>query len=356
MASFSDFDFTGDDNAQGVDTDPTPDQTFDWERYLDEAYPDPNDRSVAEDAGIDGIEDDATNYVEPGAGDTFAGQDPTVFAAEGDPDEPTAQTSDVPPVEAEQQTAPAVNDPKTLGQKDDPEAREQAGDQQAGDVEDDDADPADVSSAEGDVDAFDDVDFPEQGIRASETWVEIPRSTQAVSWNRVFPGLRVQELRIDPRLTDPLDITLFATEPFINIKLADANWWLGRGKGTLYDEQLRVERTLARIRDEFDASRRRENKANRMDLDALQRFEKKLDKMDDVDWWDWMDYFDADGDADNDGVEDDFDVVPDDDGEDIGELDLVTTPTTLADMGDVEGLIDNDTFLNEFQNNNADTI
>lgn len=188
MASLVDFDFTGDDG--GPDTDPTP---FD---ISNEMSPDT--------VSSDGIQDDATNYVEPGVGDTFAGQDPTVFAAEGDPDEPESQTSDTPPLEAEQQTA-TYNDPKNLGEKDDPESQEQVGDQQAGDVEDDTADPADVDSS-GTVDSADDIAHQEQGIDNDEVTAKEPeRTVESAEWTplEVGPGLesRKAEARYQ-QLTD----------------------------------------------------------------------------------------------------------------------------------------------------------
>lgn len=171
MASLWDFDFTGDD--PGPDTDPTPDSTNGYDDWP-----------------FDLVEDDATDYKEPGVGDTFLGQDPTVFAAEGNPDEPGAQTSDVPPLEAEQQTA-TNNDPQNFGEKDDPESQEQPGDQQAGDNEDDTADPADVDSS-GIVDSADDIEYPEQGIDNDETTTRQPE-------------------RIEPAETTPFTVAPFMT-------------------------------------------------------------------------------------------------------------------------------------------------
>lgn len=182
MPSLMDFDFTGD--GGGPDTDPTPDFNT----------------SLFEDDGPDGQPDDRDNYQEPGVGNTFDGQDPTVFAAEGDPDEPTVQQSaTVPEIEAEEQTAPSVNDPTTLGQEDDPEAVEQPTDEQAGDDEDDSSDPADIHP---DVSSEDEVRYPEQGIDSDEDTVRTPEETIPVYYDRTRydevvdpgPGLEVQKL------------------------------------------------------------------------------------------------------------------------------------------------------------------
>jgi hypothetical protein len=71
-----DFNFTGDD--PGPQTDPMPDAGDGWEEAV--------------------FEDDAANYREPGRGGAFSGEDPSVWDGEGDPDEPEYQGSDVPPV------------------------------------------------------------------------------------------------------------------------------------------------------------------------------------------------------------------------------------------------------------------
>lgn len=158
MASLYDFDFTGD--GGGPDTDPTPD-----DESVDPAAP-------------DGLPDDVDNYQEPGVGNSFDGQDPTVFAAEGDPDEPTAQIGPVPTTEAENQSAPGVNDPHSLGQEDDPEAVENPTDEQAGDDEEDSSDPADVLPRTGHW--SDMIRYPEQGIDSGELTVRTPEQIESV--------------------------------------------------------------------------------------------------------------------------------------------------------------------------------
>lgn len=75
MPSLEDFNFTGD--SLGPDTDPVPDN------YTGAEIPG---------------EDDVANYPEPGEGETFLGGDPSVWSGQGDPDEPDAWTSDVPPL------------------------------------------------------------------------------------------------------------------------------------------------------------------------------------------------------------------------------------------------------------------
>lgn len=179
MASLMDFDFSGD--GGGPDTDPTPD--------FETAAETPND----------GQPDDRDNYQEPGVGNSFDGQDPSVWAAEGDPEEPTAQQSaTVPEIEAENQTA-TVNNPTTLGQEDDPEAVEQPGDEQAGDDEDDSSDPADIHP---NISSEEEVRYPEQGIESDEDTVRTPTETTPVYYDRSRydevvnpgPGLEVQKL------------------------------------------------------------------------------------------------------------------------------------------------------------------
>jgi hypothetical protein len=70
MSKFYDFNFG--DEGGGPDTDPIPDD------------PDAADPT-------DGLPDDNTNYVEPGEGDSFRGEDPSVWAGAGNPEEPEAQ-------------------------------------------------------------------------------------------------------------------------------------------------------------------------------------------------------------------------------------------------------------------------
>lgn len=314
MPSFQDFNFTGDD--PGPDTDPTPEgNLFDWNTYLDENF--------EQDIGPDGIEDDATNYREPGVGDSFLGQDPTVFAAEGDPDEPTAQTSDVPPIETEQQTAEENPDPRMLGEKDDPEAQEAIGDNQEGDVEDDDSDPALIKQAEDDVDPTEEIRHPEQGFEDSETTVTVyPEDYQP--W--------------DNRPAEPS-----AKQDIPKEVMQD-----------LIDSAQELARSFERIIAELDDMR---------PIGDLPNFAAD---------WNILGHFDLIGSLQSgetelgdqlDGFEDEVDasqlisaLVDNEDGDIDEALDLVLSPTDLGDMVDVDGLIDNDTFLTEFQANNADTI
>lgn len=158
MASLYDFDFTGD--GGGPDTDPTP------------------DGDEFSDGAPDGVPDDVDNYQEPGVGNSFDGQDPTVFAAEGDPDEPEAQIGPVPTTEAENQSAPGVNDPHSLGQEDDPEAVENETDEQVGDDEEDSSDPANILPRTGHWSDL--IRYPEQGIDSDELTVKTPEQVESV--------------------------------------------------------------------------------------------------------------------------------------------------------------------------------
>lgn len=116
MASLKDFDFTGDGSAIGPDTDPRPDgqrlKNIGGTWYILDA---------------EGEIIDEANFAEPGVGDSFDGQDPTVFAAEGNPDVNYID-GQVPPIEAENQSAPSINDPLTIGQMEEPGALENLGD------------------------------------------------------------------------------------------------------------------------------------------------------------------------------------------------------------------------------------
>lgn len=128
MAKFADSNFS--DDGGGPDTDPTPS-----EHLLDDD--DPTDLQTTD--PTDDLPTDATNYTEPGEGDSFRGADPTVFSGNGNPEEPQAQVDQATaPVETYEQTATAPNDP-SYGRQDDPDAVEQLGDEAAGDDETDDA-------------------------------------------------------------------------------------------------------------------------------------------------------------------------------------------------------------------------
>lgn len=118
MSRFYDFNFADDD--PGPDTDPTVDFPEDAENG-------------------DNIPNDATNYDEPGSGDTFSGRDPSVWDGSGNPEEPEAQDDQAAaPIETEAQSA-TVPPPAQYGQRDNPEATPQQGDDQSGDDEDDDS-------------------------------------------------------------------------------------------------------------------------------------------------------------------------------------------------------------------------
>lgn len=128
MAKFYDQNF-GDDEP-GPDTDPTPDIDNDEENNIDD--------------GLTPI--DQTNYQEPGIGDSFAGEDPSVWEAEGNPEKPEAQTDQATsPIEIDNQSATVPDGGGTFGRNDDPDAKEDIADEETGDDEDDTARPEQTS-------------------------------------------------------------------------------------------------------------------------------------------------------------------------------------------------------------------
>lgn len=128
MAKFTDNNF-GDDEP-GPDTDPIPDIDNDEENNIDDGL----------------TPTDQTNYQEPGIGDSFAGEDPSVWEAEGNPEKPEAQTDQATsPIEIDSQSATVPDGGGTFGRNDDPDAKENIADEEAGDDEDDTAKIEDVS-------------------------------------------------------------------------------------------------------------------------------------------------------------------------------------------------------------------
>lgn len=134
MAKFNDFNF-GDDGG-GPDTDPTP-----GDPLIDDSS---DDSSLQTSDPTDTLPTDATNYTEPGEGDSFRGEDPSVWSGNGNPDEPQAeQDLATVPVETQELSATAPGDP-SYGRKDDPDVVEQLGDEAYGDDEIDDTNPEDI--------------------------------------------------------------------------------------------------------------------------------------------------------------------------------------------------------------------
>jgi hypothetical protein len=127
MSKFGDFNF-GDDADIGPDTDPTPD--------------DPNNVS-----GTDNIPNDRNNFDEPGEGDSFRGEDVSVWDASGNPEEPGAQTDQAhAPIEMDSQSAVVPDGGGSVGRNDDSDAQENKGDEQTGDKEDDTPKPEETIS------------------------------------------------------------------------------------------------------------------------------------------------------------------------------------------------------------------
>lgn len=106
-----------------VDTDPTPELV------------DPDEDNNEETT-------DRTNYTEPGAGDSFSGEDVSVWESEGNPEEPEKQTDQATaPIEIDSQSATVPDGGGTFGRNDDPDAKENVTDEEYGDDEDDTAKP-----------------------------------------------------------------------------------------------------------------------------------------------------------------------------------------------------------------------
>lgn len=350
MASFNEFlfdnDFTGDD--PGPDTDPTPDR-----------IPEVGDSNAAD----GGNDTDVDNYEEPGEGDTFVGQDPTVFASEGNPEKPFATEGAVPPIEAEQQTA-TYNDPKLLGEQDDPESKEQIGDEQEGDEENDTADPANISP---DVDAEDEVEYPEQGQDSDELTakdpekIEIPTYYDVNAFEPVEVGIGLEKRR------ELADIT---TQAETNLERS-----IREGVQGVLEEYERSRITLDDFREaSVELSQRYLGVFNlsledfsgpRIDLDPEspdyifggETFGEMITEFFSPESPDYLLGASSVGSM----FEDWVDVA---NGGEFGEViienlgvdDLFTSETSLPEFNDVIGGIDQDTYLTEFQWLNADDV
>lgn len=223
----------------------------------------------------------------PGAGDSYQGTDPSAFSEQDGT------------VDEQQAAAP---DAHTLGQSDDPEAQEAVGDEAEGDDEDDTSDPAQVDSGEA-IDATDEVQYPEQGIDADELTIREPEQVHLVTLDDRKLLLTDQEL----------------VEELRSLEVEDREAFLR----SIFDEILQERQ---RIADEFASV-----------LDTNNIFEYLLDIDDKV--TNQMANF----------AFDDFEDV-ELDGEDNDDLgDGFTTPSLLAEMSDIIGGVDQDTFLTEFQ-------
>lgn len=118
------------DDSQDVDTDPTP-EIFD------------SDENNNEDSE-DNI--DKTNYEEPGNGDSFSGEDVSVWEGEGNAEKPETWTDQATaPIEISEQSATVPDGGGTFGRNDDPDAKEDIADEEAGDDEDDTARPEETT-------------------------------------------------------------------------------------------------------------------------------------------------------------------------------------------------------------------
>lgn len=84
---------------------------------------------------------------EPGAGDSFSGEDVSVWEGEGNPEKPEAQTDQATsPIEIDSQSATVPDGGGTFGRSDDPDAKENVADEETGDDEDDVARPEQANS------------------------------------------------------------------------------------------------------------------------------------------------------------------------------------------------------------------
>lgn len=300
MPSLWDFNFTGDD--PGPDTDPTPDGVFGEE--------------------LPG-EDDATNYQEPGYGETFGGGDPTVFSNQGDPDEPEEQTSDVPPIETDEQTATVPGEDygtAAPGRADDPEVGEHPGDEAAGDDEDDGPpDPALIDATEQ-IDSTEEVRYPEQGRDTDDLTVRSPETVRGpdltgLTEALVESALPFDEAKADLELMNELLAWQHRQNEIMKAELLDfaVRFLDYRGPLAQYDE-------ASNLYDPMDL----------LDFDDASIFDVEARVLNDGEDFTLLD---VDG-------PDDFDPLLYDE--------FFTTQTSLLEFSDVVGGIDIDTMLVEF--------
>lgn len=225
----------------------------------------------------------------PGAGDSYQGTDPTAFSEQDGT------------IDEQQAAAP---DAHTIGQSDDPEAQEAVGDEAEGDDEDDTSDPAQVDSGEA-IDATDEVRYPEQGQDAQELTIREPESIDPQDYSGPASVL-VTDPELFDHIQDLLNIAAKEREDFLQ-ELVD-----------LRDQMLLDE--LDTILD-----------IHQNTLDYILDIDDKITNQ--------MSNF----------AFDDFEDV-ELDGEDNDDLgDGFTTPSLLAEMADIVGGVDQDTFLTEFQ-------
>lgn len=301
MPSFSDF------TQEGFpDYDATPEE-LQPPTELQPGYDPENDPFQSFDADIAFQSTSNEEPDPPGAGDSYQGTDPTAFSEQdGTIDEQAA----------------AAPDAQTLGQSDDPEAQEDTGDEAYGDDEDDTSDPAQVDSGEH-ISAVEEVRYPEQGSDADELTVREPES--------INPG----------DYAGPASVLV--TDPELFKVVEELLDW----QATEWDNFL-----LELLEGVTDAR-------DRSDARLLRRLDRTLDQQDQA-MFDALDYLlDLDDKITNQMANfafDEFDSV-ELDGEDNDDLgDGFTTPSLLAEMADIVGGVDQDTFLTEFQWLNAEDI
>ena len=245
---------------------------------------------------------------DPGAGDSYEGTDPSVF------DEMDDQTDN--------QSAPAVQDPQSFGQKDDPEAKENIGDEAYDDDEDDTSDPALIDAGET-VSSVGEVRYPEQGIDSDElTYVPLYQPSDEVEEP-------VEEVAVAQEEEDEEEEQALEDDT-TREDIGDNPSFLQNVYDTLSDQFD----SLVSAYDLFLAERIDPEELNILSLFTVNLFsDKKL-------------FFDIDQIYEEFGFPEESSML--EDGDDITN-DLVTSPTLLAGFAEMEGSIAMDTYLSEFQ-------
>jgi hypothetical protein len=306
MPSMADFNFAGDD--PGPSTDPE----------IDPVDYDPDDPNSTDD---DGVEDDVADYQEPGQDDTFIGAEPTVFGAEGDPNEPEAQNSDVPPIETTAQRIRNWNDyvdrdPRTgrfIRKETLPEAMEGPNEE----AEHSEPDPSEVDAGEQ-VDAGDEVDWePDAPVTDEVTAIlEVFQDPENVAEQEAY------NRRLDAYAADP-DLADIAAE-----LLEWEQQQLDALRNQLFDYAID-------LLDEFG-------------LDAWPAQDTAFEDAEEVEVASFLDAAVETLEADASGEVGEEDFYNDEYRVEGSDDDFFTTPTLLADFADIAGGVDIDTMLVEF--------
>lgn len=303
MANIYDNNF-GDDGA-GPDTDPTPD---------------------FEQLSFDFDDIDQTNYEEPGEGDTFSGQDPSVWEGRGNPENPEAQDSVV--VAAVETTDHQADDQDATRQTD---FFSELDDPNDPDNEDDSSDPAQVDSSAA-TDSSDEVQYQEQTPVTTEVTVEEPERIES----EVPQDERAGQIPFPDKGPTPLDEFILDT---LGWSINDLN---------------SLEQTYARAAAAYERrlDRRLDRSLDKQDLALDFRLESAIEA------WDFQhtpEFLEAQA-----ILEEEFDrwdqLMTQDSADEPLFEELFTEASLLADFGDVLGSIDQETMLTEFQFLGQDNI